>query len=126
MTHPPKASLAQRQILLAEDEYFIMQDLRSGLQALGATVVGPAPSVAGALALIAGAPRIDAAVLDINLRGETIYPVADMLSARGIPFLFATGYSNAVIDEPYRGVPACEKPIDMRELARLLVDLLPA
>lgn len=126
MTNPRRASLARRRILLAEDEYFIMQDLRCGLEALGATVVGPAPSVADALALIAAEPQIDAAVLDVNLRGERVYPVADALSARGIPFVFATGYSGAVIDPRHGRAPICEKPVNMRQLEGALVGLLAA
>lgn len=120
----PTTSLTARRILLAEDEYFIMQDLRSGLETLGATVVGPAPSVADALALIAGGAVVDAAVLDVNLRGEKVYPVADALSARGIPFVFSTGYSDDMLDPRYGEAPVCEKPVNMRALGRTLARLL--
>lgn len=124
MVAPPMTSLAARRILLAEDEYFIMQDLRSGLETLGATVVGPAPSVADALALIAGGAAVDAAVLDVNLRGEKVYPVAEALSARGIPFVFSTGYSDDMLDPCFRQVPVCEKPVNMRKLGQTLSGLL--
>lgn len=124
MDHPPSASLAQRRILIAEDEYFIMQDLRSGLETLGAVVLGPVPSVADALALIEAEGGIDAAVLDVNLRGERAYPVADALSDRGIPFVFSTGYSDDMIDPRYKLAPICEKPVNMRRLERALADLI--
>lgn len=125
MTDQPEAALASRRILLAEDDYFVMEDLRFGLRRLGATVVGPAPSVADALALVAGG-GIDAAVLDVNLRGEHVYPVADALAARGIPFLFATGYSDDMIDARYGRAPVCEKPVRLRDLGRTLAELLQA
>ena len=121
---PPMSSLRQCRVLLAEDEYFIMQDLRSGLETLGVTVVGPAPSVAHALALIAAGTEVDAAVLDVNLRGEKVYPVADALSARGIPFVFSTGYADGMLDPRYGQVPVCEKPVSMRVLGQTLASLL--
>ena len=124
MTDTPPAVLAHRRILLAEDDYFVMRDLRSGLETLGASVVGPVPSVSGALALIAAAPAIDAAVLDVNLRGERVYPVADALAALGIPFVFSTGYSDGMIDPRYGQAPVCEKPVNMRNLGRALASLL--
>lgn len=126
MTDQPEGALARRRILLAEDDYFVMQDLRSGLVALGASVVGPAPSVAEALALIAAGPAVDAAVLDVNLRGERVYPVADALALRGIPFVFSTGYSDGMIDPRHGDAPVCEKPVKMRDLGRALAALLRA
>ncbi len=126
MTNTPGAALAHRRILLAEDDYFVMQDLRSGLQALGASVVGPVPSVAEALALIAAGPAIDAAVLDVNLRGERVYAVADALALRGIPFVFSTGYSDGMIDPRHGAAPVCGKPVNMPDLGRTLAGLLTA
>ncbi|MGI4765360.1 MAG: response regulator [Janthinobacterium lividum] len=116
--------LAERRILLAEDEYFIMQDLRSCLETLGVTVVGPVPSVAEALALIEAGAAVDAAVLDVNLRGEKVYPVADALSSRGIPYVFSTGYSDGMLDPRYGQAPVCEKPVNMSELGQTLATLL--
>ncbi len=118
------SSLSERRVLLAEDEYFIMQDLRSSLESLGVTVVGPVPSVAEALALIEAGAAVDAAVLDVNLRGEKVYPVADALSARGIPFVFSTGYSDDMLDYGYGETPVFEKPVNMRELGHTLAGLM--
>ncbi|WP_373866760.1 hypothetical protein [Methylobacterium oxalidis] len=92
--------LAGRHVLLVEDDYFIAFDMQRHFETSGAHVLGPAPSVREALALISGAARIDAAVLDINLRGEMAFAVADELAARGVPFLFTTGYSR----RPFRRV----------------------
>jgi CheY-like chemotaxis protein len=101
--------LADKRILLVEDEMLIAEMVVDMLTGLGATVIGPATSLEAGL-LLAGSESIDAAVLDINLRGERIDPIADLLDARGIPVLFATGYGMAagvdrlsapVIDKPY-------------------------
>lgn len=114
-------ALRARRVLLVEDEYMIALDLARSLEALGAEIVGPAGSVREALALVASeGERLDGAVLDINLRGERVYPVADALLARHVPFVFATGYAELLLDQSYLRIPRCEKPIDKVELARLL------
>ncbi|MCQ4190789.1 response regulator [Methylocystis suflitae] len=83
-------TLSGRRILIVEDEYIIAADLAQLLEGLGAKV-GPAGSVADALALIARQPAIDVALLDVTLGSEKIFPVADVLQARGVAFVFATG-----------------------------------
>lgn len=110
-----------RRLLVVEDEYMIAMELVSTLEELGAEVVGPAASVEDALALVGSdGDRLDAAVLDINLRDERVYPVADALAARGVPFVFATGYDATAIPPAYAATPRCEKPVDKARLARLL------
>jgi CheY-like chemotaxis protein len=94
------------------------------LTKLGAEVVGPAPDLEHATALLATGERIDSAVLDINLPGELVYPVADALRQRGIPFLFATGYDQASIPAGYEDVPRRKKPFDHNALARVLPALM--
>lgn len=113
--------LAGRRILLVEDEYIVAFDLADALTELGAAIVGPTGSVAGALGLIARDPSIDSAVLDINLNGERVYPVAEALAARGVPFVFTSGYDIHVIPARFAGEPRCEKPVDRRLLLRLLL-----
>jgi CheY-like chemotaxis protein len=77
--------------------------------------MGPVAAVADALALLEAGPAPDMAVLDIGLGdNETVYPVADRLRARGIPFVFATGYDACVIPDAYAAVPRAEKPIGLR------------
>ena len=114
------AILAGRRVLVVEDEYFIADDIARALRNLGAEVIGPVPRREEALAAFSGDERIDAAVLDINLRGDVIYPVADALRERGVPFVFATGYDHASIPEPYRSVSRWEKPFDPHELVAVL------
>ncbi|MBN4097828.1 MULTISPECIES: response regulator [unclassified Methylobacterium] len=119
MTSKPRA-LAGRRVLLVEDDYFIAVDLKSGFEEGGAQVLGPVASVGEALALIAGTTEIDAAVLDINLQDELVYPVADALHARGVPFLFATGYDPVAVPSLHGAVALCQKPIDPEVVARAL------
>jgi CheY-like chemotaxis protein len=108
-------------LLVVEDEYLIAADLTASLQSLGFEVVGPAGSVAEALALLETDGRpLDGAVLDINLGNERVYPIADVLKARGIPFVFTTGYDVAAIPNAYAHVPRCQKPVDERRLFRCL------
>ncbi len=119
-TANPSATLAGRRVLVVEDEYFIADDIARALRKLGAEVIGPLPSRDEALDAFSSQGRIDAAVLDINLRGEVIYPLADALRQRGVPFVFATGYDAASIPEPYRCVARWEKPFDPHALAAAL------
>lgn len=112
--------LEGKSILLVEDEYFLVQDMAQAFLAAGAGIVGPAASVADALRLVAAATRVDGAVLDINLRGEMVYPLADVLHARGIPFVFATGYDRESIPERFDGHLRCEKPVRVEKVANAL------
>ena len=102
-------NLAGKRILLVEDEVLIAEMVVDMLEALGATVIGPATCLETGLSL-AGSEDIDAAVLDVNLRGKRIDPIADLLISRGVPVVFATGYGKAAgaakghaeaIDKPY-------------------------
>jgi DNA-binding response OmpR family regulator len=119
----PDGPLASRRVLVVEDEFFLADDMAAALRALGAEVVGPAPTRDMAMSLLA-AERVDAAVLDMNLRGEMIFPVADALRARGVPFVFATGYDASATPPAYRDVPRWEKPFDPEELVRALPDVM--
>jgi DNA-binding response OmpR family regulator len=101
--------LRGKRILVVEDEVLIAVMVQDMLSDLGTTVIGPAATISDALAL-AEAEDIDAAILDVNVRGVRIDPVAEVLWARSIPVLFATGYGEVkllngqqatVIDKPY-------------------------
>jgi CheY-like chemotaxis protein len=112
-------------LLIVEDEYTIASDLASWFEEAGSEIVGPAGSVRNALALAtSNLDRLDAAVLDVNLRGERVFPVADVLSGAGVPFIFATGYDAHIIPEVYADVPRCEKPVGMMQLAHMLSTLV--
>jgi DNA-binding LytR/AlgR family response regulator len=108
-------------ILVVEDEYLVAADLTASLEALGAEVLGPAASVNQALSLVENhGSRLDGAVLDINLRDERVYPVADVLTARGVPFVFTTGYDAISLPASYAYAPRCEKPVEKAKLVRWL------
>lgn len=108
-----------KRLLIVEDEYLIASALAEFLKVRGADIVGPVGSVRQALALIERTLP-DAAVLDVNLGSEQVYPVADVLIDRAVPFVFATGYDQLVMRRPYLRIPRCQKPIDKDALARLL------
>jgi ActR/RegA family two-component response regulator len=111
-----------RRILIVEDEYIVALDLARSFEQIGASVMGPVGSVARALALLSEGTTFDMAV-DINLGSEQVFPVADALWSRGLPFVFATGYDTASIPSACRGVPRFEKPVDIHALARELENL---
>jgi CheY-like chemotaxis protein len=93
------------------------------LVAFGCVVVGAADRLDEALAMV-GDLLIDAAVLDVNLRGQMSYPVADVLAARGIPFVFTTGYARERLLEAYRGFPYLLKPYHRLAMRDALLGLL--
>jgi CheY-like chemotaxis protein len=112
-------SLERKRILAVEDEYMLAQELALFLEQHGATVVGPVGTVRAALDLAAG-EALDAAVLDVNLRNELVYPVADALIERRIPIVFTTGYDELLMQRSYIGLPRCSKPLDKEALLRVL------
>jgi len=113
-------SLAGRRVLLVEDEYFIVHDMVRSFEASGAEVIGPAGTLEDALGLVYNNSHIDGAVLDINLHGEVVYPVADELAERGVPFVFATGYDKLVVPGRHSAIKHCEKPVAPETIAAAL------
>ena len=110
-----------RRILVVEDDYLVALALSTVLEEAGAHVVGPVASAEEAVALLEeGRERVDAAVLDVDLNGETSYPVADALATRDIRFVFATGYGIDAVAEGYRHYPRCQKPFDHRAIFKAL------
>lgn len=113
-------ALQGRRMLVVEDDYLLADDLRQGLERLGANVVGPAARVSDALGLIEDGGTLHGAILDVNLGGEKVFAIADALRARGIRFVFSTGYEDWALPAAYKDVPRFEKPIDMPRLAQAL------
>jgi len=109
-----------KRILLVEDEYFIVQDLVRAFIAAGATVLGPIATLPEALQLVASAGTLDGAVLDINLQGEMVFPLADVLMNRGVTFVFATGYDREFIPARFDGCVRCEKPFLPEQVIKAL------
>jgi two-component sensor histidine kinase/DNA-binding response OmpR family regulator len=106
-------------ILLVEDESLIAMMMQDMLASLGFVVVGPFGALGGALAA-AETAELDAAVLDVNLNGESTYPVADALAARGVPYVLVTGYDSDSIRGRHAAAPVLQKPIEPDMLAKVL------
>jgi CheY-like chemotaxis protein len=115
---PPSATPAKR-ILVVEDELMIRMLLEDMLGELGYTVAAEAARIEEALEAAKNAD-FDIAILDVNLNGQPISPVADALVARGMPFVFATGYGERGLPEPYRDRPTLKKPFQMEGLKQML------
>ncbi len=108
--------------LVVEDDYLIATDMVDLLELMGARTIGPVGRVEDALALLeVEGDALDGAVLDLDLSGRLAYPVADALAARGLPFVFATGFAADAIDPAYRGCTRLEKPVDPRALLAALL-----
>lgn len=119
-----RTSLKGRNILLVEDEMMVAMLLESVLENEGCNVVS-----AGYLeqaTLLATEQAFDAAVLDVNLHGKRSYPVADALAARGIPFVFATGYGDVDLATLYPSRPVLAKPYKPDDLIATLSALIAA
>jgi CheY-like chemotaxis protein len=99
-------------ILVAEDEYFIAEEIVELFEEAGANVIGPAQTVDDAMALVSAGKPLHGAVLDISLHGEMVFPVADELVRRGVPFVFTTGYDESTLPARFSTVTRCEKPVD--------------
>jgi PAS domain S-box-containing protein len=107
-------------ILLVEDEILVAMMMRDILAELGFSVVGPYSRLSEAM-VAAVHEEIDAGVIDVNLGGEFVYPVADVLVARKIPFVFVTGYGVESIDGRFGHVPIIKKPVQRQLLQKLFV-----
>ncbi|PBB65987.1 response regulator [Mesorhizobium sp. WSM4312] len=109
-------------VLVVEDEWLIAQDIASELRAAGYPVVGPVSSVAAALQLVE-ADKIDVALLDIQLNGETSLPIAEVLLARGTPFAFVTGFGERDVPAPFRNCKFVAKPATEATILTAVADL---
>jgi len=116
-------ALTSLKVLVVEDEALVSMLVEDMLTDLGCAIVGPAAEIEEALRL-AGSADIDAALLDVNLGGRPIFPVADALKARGVPFAFASGYGEAGLTEDHRGATVLQKPFREADLRRVLESLV--
>lgn len=104
-----------RRILVVEDDCLVATLLAETLESIGWQVVGPVGHLAAALAA-ARSESLDAALLDVDLGGQAVYPVAEMLDARSVPFVFVTGCHRAALPPSFRGRPYLRKPFAPAEL----------
>ena len=106
MTQP----LSGRRVLVVEDESLVAMLLETILEDMGCTPVGPASNVDEGEAIARDTVNLDAALLDVNLAGRQVFPVAAVLKARGVPFVFSTGYGESGLPDEWRGNPTIQKP----------------
>jgi CheY-like chemotaxis protein len=122
-TTPP--ALVGKRILIVEDELLVALLIEDLLDELGCSTLGPCGSVAKALDA-ARSEAFDLAVLDVNLAGEKVYPVVEVLAERGIPFLFLSGYGDEAIPPGHREWKVCAKPFRGADLATMMSAALEA
>ena len=118
---PPRAT----RILIVEDELMIRMLLEDMLGELGYTIVAQVGRIDEALDAVKNG-GFDVAILDVNLNGENTAPVAEALAARGVPFVFATGYGEHGLPEAFRDRPALKKPFQLDGLSQVLQSALAA
>ncbi|SFL61437.1 response regulator [Methylobacterium pseudosasicola] len=112
-------------VLVVEDEAAISMLLEDMLLDFGCEVVGPAARLATALEM-ASQETFEIAILDVNVAGEPIYPVAEAIVQRDLPLVFSTGYGGAGIREPFRDRPVVQKPFSQADLKRTLIGAIRA
>lgn len=113
-----------RRYLIVEDEYLVASDMLTTLENAGATVLGPVSDVEHALEVLANESfNLDAAVLDINLQGQMVYPAASLLAKRGTPFIFVTGYDCSDMPIEFAQAPCLTKPCDDTTLIEALAGM---
>ena len=116
--------LAGRRVLVIEDEYFLADDIAQKLSELGARIVGPFGDLSEAADVVDRDVAIDAAIVDINLRTEMVFPLARVLRARKVPFVFTSGYDSSSIEAEFQDVRLLGKPLDIAAMARELANMI--
>lgn len=119
MAHTEQPTTEGRRILVVEDEMLVAMLLEDMLAEAGHAVVGPFSHINGALEAI-DRETVDLAILDVNVGGHEIYPVAERLAERHIPFAFATGYGAHGLREPWQERPTLQKPFHRSDLFRVV------
>ena len=111
-----------RRMLVVEDEVLVAMMIEDSLVSIGIEVAGVVGTLEEALKR-ANEGGFDCALLDVHLRGRDIYPVAEVLATKGVPFVFATGYGHGMLPDKWRGRPVLQKPFVGAELEQVLANL---
>jgi CheY-like chemotaxis protein len=112
-----------RRVLIVEDETMIALIIEHVVAELGCEVVGPASELTAA-ARLAREETIDVAILDVTIRGGQVFPVADILRERRIPFILASGYGERTLPDRYKDAPWLQKPYTVGQAAKAIGELL--
>ena len=113
-------TFAGRRVLVVEDDFLVSLTTVDFLESIGCEVVGPAARLATAFEL-SQSESLDAAVLDLNIAGDMVWPVAEVLRRRGVPFIFLSAHPRlSEIPIPFAAVPRLEKPLEQNRLLRQL------
>lgn len=112
-----RAAARAIRVLIAEDEFLVGLQLEEDLRSAGCSIVGPFNTLEAATRA-ARTERFDLALLDINLNGDMVYPLADEFLARGVPFIFLSGYVSADLPARFRRSPRLTKPHDPAALSK--------
>ena len=119
-----RADLTGRRILIVEDSPVVAPFTADLLEDLGCEVVGPAPNMAAARELLDGDAEIDAAMMDVHIRGERVFPLCDALEAKGVPFLLTSGYADWQMPDKWGDRPRLAKPYTIGQVEEALAALL--
>ena len=123
---PSSLPISGDQIMIVEDEALVAMALRESLDELGFCVIGPFSRISEAMVALRS-NRVDGAVLDVNLGRELVYPLADVLVADKVPFVFITGYGAEEIERRFAAIPVLQKPIEREALKAIFSrTLIPA
>lgn len=117
-------ALEGRTILVVEDESLVAMLLETILEDMGCATLGPVSTIDEALAVIADGSPFDGALLDVNVAGKEVFPVAAALKERGVPFVFSTGYGEGGLPEEWRGHPTIQKPFTEDAVQQALMRVL--
>lgn len=120
-----EAETTGRVVMVVEDELLLASVIVETLEDAGFAVRGPYPKLSAAMAALDGGEAVDIALLDVNLRGEEVFPLAAKLQERGTPFAFCTGYAQAMeFPAQFVGTPVVSKPFTAKELRGAVATLL--
>jgi CheY-like chemotaxis protein len=122
LSEPAPVEAKTRRVFVVEDEVMIRMLLEDMLTDLGYSVAASAGGLEEAVTL-ARDGAFDLAILDVNLNGSAVYPVAELLAQRGVPFVFSTGYGERGMPEAYRDRPTLQKPFQLENLDRALATI---
>lgn len=116
-------ALTGKRVLIVEDRYLLADDMKRSLAEDGATILGPVFDLDTATELVRSGPT-DLALLDIDLRGQMVFRLAETLDSLGIPFIFATGLAHEMLPARWAGRPFAAKPISAKRLRAMVHELL--